>query len=158
MDEGADKVARPEEERDVVWMRGDARGVEGYEDVDRGCGRVDGFALHGVCEVGRKGRGEEGGYLGLVPGRGHAIWEFAVVVEKAQISLGTKVDEGQEGKVNVTYGLSTTKTSSSFRRPRASPLLTSSFFRVSPSPSASPVYTKVVRRGFRMCAMRGEGN
>ena len=43
---------------------------------------------------------------------------------------------GMEG--GEAYGLSTTNTSSSLRRPNAMPLFTNSFLRVSPSPSASP--------------------
>lgn len=64
------------------------------------------------------------------------------------------MDEGQRGE---TYGLSTTKTSSSLRNPRARPLLTNSFFRVSPRPSASPVYAKLVRREFACGEGEGEG-
>lgn len=51
--------------------------------------------------------------------------------------------EGQLGhreeREKDTHGLSTTNTSSSFRSPRHMPLLTNSFLRVSPSPSASPI-------------------
>ena len=43
---------------------------------------------------------------------------------------------GMEGRE--AYGLSTTNTSSSLRKPNAMPLFTNSFLRVSPSPSASP--------------------
>lgn len=49
------------------------------------------------------------------------------------------VRDGCDGS---TYGLSTTKTSDSSRRPRARPLATSSFFLVSPRPSAFPINCK----------------
>ena len=58
------------------------------------------------------------------------------------ISRGARHGGGVEGLIGMeggeAYGLSTTNTSSSLRRPNAMPLFTNSFLRVSPSPSASP--------------------
>lgn len=52
-----------------------------------------------------------------------------------------------------TYGLVKTKTSFSCRKPNCIPLLTSSFFRVSPNPSASPTAHQYMLKS-RSCTLR----
>lgn len=70
-------MARPVVEGDVVWVRGDARAVEGDEHVDCGGRRVGGLGGEGIGKVGSECGGEERGDLLFRPSRRHAILEVA---------------------------------------------------------------------------------
>lgn len=62
-------------QRNVVWVRGYALGVEGDEDVDVGC-RL--FVFGGGRTIGREGFAKEGGDFVRVPGLGHGVGEVTV--------------------------------------------------------------------------------
>lgn len=54
LDERRDEMARAVVEGDVVWVRGDARTIEGYEDIDCGGRRIGGLRGKGIGEMGCK--------------------------------------------------------------------------------------------------------
>lgn len=115
-------------------MRGDPSGVKGYEDVDCRSRLRRRFGCKSICKIRSECGAEQGRYVSRGPLGCHAIWEFSVNLVLEDESYG----EVNLQETMITYGLSTTKTSSSCRSPKVIPLLTSSFFLVSPSPSASP--------------------
>jgi hypothetical protein len=113
-------------ERLVVGMRGDAVRVECDESVDGGLWRIlggNGGHFRG------EGGGEEIGYQARMPCHAHGVGEVPGRVRLVQCS----------GRLGRPYLSSITIMSSLLPMPSCRPLLTSSFLRTSPRPSASPV-------------------
>lgn len=75
--ERRNKVPRAVEERDVIGVGGDARGVKGDHDVDCRCRRILRLVLHGIRKVWRKRRGKEIRHFLFIPYGGDAIRELS---------------------------------------------------------------------------------